>query len=78
MERALNAEMTQAADPRWSGFDDKILLLYAHGMTVREIPAYLEEMCGAEVSPSPISRSPMQWSMRSKHDKTGLSIPILA
>ena len=27
---------------RWSGFDDKILSLYARGMTVREIQAHLE------------------------------------
>ena len=40
---------------RWSGFDDKILSLYARGMTVREIQAHLEEMYGAEVSPSLIS-----------------------
>jgi putative transposase len=40
---------------RWSGFDDKILSLYARGMTVREIQAHLEEMYGTEVSPSLIS-----------------------
>jgi putative transposase len=40
---------------RWTGFDDKSLSLYARGMTVREIQAHLEEMYGAEVSPSLIS-----------------------
>lgn len=40
---------------RWAGFDDKILSLYARGMTVREIPAHREEICGTEVSPSLIS-----------------------
>ena len=40
---------------RWSGFDDKILSLYARGMTVREIQSHLEEMYGAEVSPTLIS-----------------------
>ena len=40
---------------RWAGFDDKILSLYARGMTVREIQAHLEEMYGAEVSPALIS-----------------------
>ncbi|MGH6628397.1 MAG: IS256 family transposase [Burkholderiales bacterium] len=40
---------------RWNGFDDKILSLYARGMTVREIQAHLEEMYGAEVSPTLIS-----------------------
>ena len=40
---------------RWSGFDEKILSLYARGMTVREIQSHLEEMYGAEVSPTLIS-----------------------
>lgn len=40
---------------RWNGFDDKILSLYARGMTVREIQGHLEEMYGAEVSPTLIS-----------------------
>jgi len=40
---------------RWNGFDEKILSLYARGMTVREIQAHLQEMYGAEVSPSLIS-----------------------
>ncbi len=40
---------------RWSGFDDKILSLYARGMTVREIQSHLEEMYGTEVSPTLIS-----------------------
>ena len=40
---------------RWNGFDDKILSLYARGMTVREIQSHLEEMYGTEVSPSLIS-----------------------
>ena len=37
---------------RWAGFDDKIISLYARGMTVREIQSHLEEMYGTEVSPS--------------------------
>lgn len=40
---------------RWYGFDDKILSMYARGMTVREIQGHLEEMYGAEVSPTLIS-----------------------
>lgn len=40
---------------RWAGFDDKILSLYARGMTVREIQAHLSEMYGTEVSPTLIS-----------------------
>lgn len=40
---------------RFSGFDDKILALYARGMTVREIQAFLAEMYAVEVSPDLIS-----------------------
>ena len=40
---------------RWAGFDDKIISLYARGMTVREIQSHLQEMYGTEVSPSLIS-----------------------
>jgi len=40
---------------RWTGFDDKIILLYARGLTVREIQCHLEELYGTEVSPILIS-----------------------
>ena len=36
---------------RWAGFDDKILSLYARGMSVREIKAHLEEMYGRKFRP---------------------------
>jgi len=40
---------------RWTGFDDKIISLYARGLTVREIQAHLVEIYGTEVSPTLIS-----------------------
>jgi putative transposase len=40
---------------RWTGFDDKILSLYARGMSTREIQAHLEEIYKVEVSPALIS-----------------------
>src|SRR5215203_5956948 len=40
---------------RFEGFDDKILSLYARGMTTREIQAHLEEIYQVEVSPALIS-----------------------
>lgn len=40
---------------RFTGFDDKILALYARGMTVREIQAFLAEMYAVDVSPDLIS-----------------------
>src|ERR1700759_483978 len=41
---------------RFDGFDDKIVSLYARGMTVREIQGHLSELYGTEVSPDLISR----------------------
>ncbi len=41
---------------RFTGFDDKILAMYARGMTVREIQGYLAEMYSVDVSPDLISR----------------------
>ena len=40
---------------RFTGFDDKVLALYARGMTMREIQGFLAEMYGVEVSPDLIS-----------------------
>jgi hypothetical protein len=41
---------------RFSGFDEKILSLYARGMTVREIQGHLAELYATDVSPDLISR----------------------
>ena len=43
---------------RLDGFDDRILSLYARGMTVREIQGHLQEIYRVEVSPDLISRVP--------------------
>jgi putative transposase len=40
---------------RFDGFDDKILSMYARGMTTREIQGHLQEMYGVEISPALIS-----------------------
>jgi putative transposase len=40
---------------RFTGFDDKILSMYARGMTTREIEGHLKEIYGVEVSPTLIS-----------------------
>jgi transposase-like protein len=41
---------------RFDGFDDKIISLYARGMTVREIQGHLAELYGTDVSPDFISK----------------------
>ena len=40
---------------RFDGFNDKIVSMYARGMTTREIQGHLEEIYGVEVSPTLIS-----------------------
>src|SRR5450755_3797477 len=39
----------------FAGFDNKIISMYARGMTVRDIQGHLQEMYGVEVSPTFIS-----------------------
>ena len=41
---------------RFEGFDDKIISMYARGMSVREIRGHLAELYGVGVSPDLISR----------------------
>lgn len=48
-------QMVKKHQTRFDGFDDKILSMYARGMTTREIQGHLEEMYGVEVSPTLIS-----------------------
>jgi transposase-like protein len=40
---------------RFTGFDDKIIAMYARGMTMREVQGFLAESYGVEVSPEFIS-----------------------
>ncbi|MBJ7537081.1 IS256 family transposase [Marinomonas transparens] len=49
-------QLVQKGQTRFTSMDDKILSLYAKGMTTREIVATFKEMYGADVSPSLISR----------------------
>ena len=52
---AFEPQLIPKHQTRWTGFDDKILSLYARGMTVREIQGHLEDMYGTDISPSLIS-----------------------
>ena len=40
---------------RWNGLDEKIIALYARGMSVRDIQAQLHELYGVDISPGLIS-----------------------
>ncbi len=54
-QAAFEPQIVAKHQTRWTGFDDKIISLYARGLSVREIQGHLEEMYGTEVSPSLIS-----------------------
>lgn len=43
-------------ESRFTGFDDKIISMYARGMTTRDIQGHLEEIYGVDVSPTLISQ----------------------
>lgn len=43
-------------ESRFTGFDDKIISMYARGMTTRDIQSHLEEIYGVEVSPTLVSQ----------------------
>src|SRR3989440_7300236 len=48
-------QLVKKGQTRLDGFDDKILALYARGMTTRDIQAQLQELYGVEMSPTLIS-----------------------
>src|SRR6516225_6275266 len=48
-------QIVKKRQTRFDGFDDKILSMYARGMTTRDIQGHLEEIYGVEVSPTLIS-----------------------
>ncbi|MCA1626875.1 MAG: IS256 family transposase [Acidobacteria bacterium] len=48
-------QLIKKGQTRFDGFDEKIISMYARGMTCREIKAHLAEIYGAEVSPDLIS-----------------------
>ena len=51
-QSSFEPKLVPKGQTRWQGFDDKILSLYARGMTTREIQGHLEEMYQVEVSPT--------------------------
>jgi putative transposase len=65
-------QLVKKGQTRLEGFDEKILALYARGMTTRDIQAQLQELYGVEVSPTLISNvteavmdEVRQWQTRS-------------
>jgi putative transposase len=54
-DASFEPQIVPKGQTRFDGFDDKILSLYARGMTTREIQGHLEEIYQVEVSPALIS-----------------------
>src|SRR5947209_13205096 len=48
-------QLVKKGQTRLEGFDEKILAMYARGMTTRDIQGQLQELYGVEVSPTLIS-----------------------
>jgi putative transposase len=54
-ESTFEPQIIKKHQRRFEGFDDKIVSMYARGMTNREIQAHLQEIYGVDVSPDLIS-----------------------
>ena len=48
-------QLVEKHQTHWQGLDDSIILLYARGMSVREIQGHLKELYHTDVSPALIS-----------------------
>jgi putative transposase len=54
-QSSFEPQLVQKHQTRLEGFEDKILTLYARGMTTRDIQAQVQDLYGVEVSPTFIS-----------------------
>jgi transposase-like protein len=54
-DSSFEPQLVKKRQRRLDGFDDKVLALYARGLSTREIQGHLEELYGVEVSPTRIS-----------------------
>ena len=54
-EGSFEPQIIKKRQRRFEGFDDKILSMYSHGMSVRDIQFHLKDIYGVDVSPDLIS-----------------------
>src|ERR671916_1971319 len=54
-DSSFEPQLVKKGQTRFDGLDEKVISLYARGMTQREIQGHLEEIYGVEASPSLIS-----------------------
>lgn len=55
-ESTFEPQLVKKRQTRLTGFDDKVLSLYARGMSTREIQGHLAELYGTTISPDLVSR----------------------
>jgi len=55
-DSSFEPQLVKKGQVRLDGFDDKVLSLYARGMSTREIQGHLHELYGTQVSPELISK----------------------
>ena len=55
-EGTFDPQFVRKRQVRMPGFDDKVISLYSHGMTTREMQGHLQEIYQVEVSPALISK----------------------
>ena len=72
-ESSFEPQLIKKGERRFNGFDDKIIAMYARGMTVREIQGYLEEMYGVVGLP----RSDLASHRRGDGGSPGVAEPAL-
>lgn len=53
---SFDPKIVRKGQTRIDGFDDKVISMYARGMSVREIRGHLKELYGVDVSPDLVSR----------------------
>jgi hypothetical protein len=54
-DATLDPKLVRKRQRRLAGFDEKVIALYARGMTTREIQGHLKELYKVEISPSLVS-----------------------
>ena len=55
-EGTFDPKLIRKYQTRWPDFDDKIISMYARGMTTRDIQGHVEDLYGVAISPELVSR----------------------
>ena len=55
-EGSFDPKLIRKYQTRWPDFDDKIISMYARGMSTRDIQGHIEDLYGVSISPELVSR----------------------